>query len=195
MAGDDAKWWQPGRLRRALTVIFWVSIVITPFLVIANHNSGGWLISIAVAVMSRLTLILGRYGDGKNKALDAAPDFARPDPAAMRIRTGKNRWGRQRFEMKPVKAFLLTPSTSPYPEDYAAFCREFGIAAKPDGWGLVCCEDEHGHHWTGLAPDIGYVRKHAGTVAGGASFRLMEAGVQDFRPGWPEEWDDSEAGQ
>lgn len=194
MAGHDAKWWRTRPLHRSLTFIFWISILLTPFLVIANHKSG-WLISIAVAVMSRLTLILGRYGDGKNKALDAAPDFAKPDPTAMRIRTDKTRWGRERFQMKPVKAFVLTPSTSPYPEDYAAFCREFGIAEKADGWGLVCCEDEQGHHWTGLTPDVEYVRKHVGTVAGGATFQFSAGGVQDFRPGWPEEWDDEASDQ
>jgi hypothetical protein len=193
MSSKKAEWVQPWKQptwqRRFLTFIFWEGILFTPLAVsIAYQQTPGiWkLIAAALPVAWAVLNIAQRYGQSTS-----ANASAKANPTTERIRAMEaGEHGAEKFLMRPVKAMIVTPETSGHPEDYTAFCREFGLAAPATGWGLVCCEDDKGQHWTGLAANVGRIREfEAKTPADDTGLNLSECGIHEFRPGWPEEWD------
>lgn len=66
---------------------------------------------------------------------------------------------------------------------------KFGLPPKDDGYGLFFVDDEDGHHWTVVCPDVGYWSM---IVNGpGQALAGVELPADKFPAmvsGWPDEW-------
>jgi hypothetical protein len=90
--------------------------------------------------------------------------------------------------LTPREYALATPSDLGSLAEYRSFCVRAGLDPRPDGYGLLMCEDAAGNRITAV-DDVDYTK--AMVDAGHAVLSGMQIPVGRFqmrRPGWPDEW-------
>jgi hypothetical protein len=91
--------------------------------------------------------------------------------------------------MRPREYAFATPADLGGTGNYRRFCRAVGLAAVPDGWGFLLCEDEDGKRVTRLTADVAYLRMLF--EASNVVLAELEVPAEKFpnsRQGWPDEW-------
>ena len=177
-------WKQPTWQRRFLSFVFWEGVLLAPLAVAYAYDTAAYW-KLLAAVLPALNLFLNvvqRYGPpAKNGGADRGAD-----PATVRILSvNRGDPGAEKLDFKIVRVGFIAPAEAGDQAEYESFCEAMNLDQPAGGWGVVCCENEDGEHWTGLTPDAANLQQLDTKKAG---VHLSQCKIQEFRPGWPEEW-------
>ena len=179
-------WKQPTWQRWFLSLVFWEGVLLTPLAAAyAYDTSGDWkLIAAALPILSLFLNVVQRYGPrGKTAGEDGGAD-----PAMVRIRSAdRGDKGAEELRFKIMRVAFIAPADAGDQAEYESFCQAMDLDQPAGGWGVVCCEKEDGERWAGLTPDAANLQEQLNGA--GAGLHLSQCKIQEFRPGWPDEWD------
>jgi hypothetical protein len=189
MVGDSKKAWvqpwkQPTGQRRFLSFVFWEGVLLTPLAVAYAYDTAGYW-KLLAAVLPVLNVFLNAVQRYSPRAENGGADGS-ADSATVTFRSAnQGDAGAEKLLFKIVRLGFIGPADAGDQAEYESFCRNMNLDQPAGGWGFVCCENEDGAHWTGLTPDAANLQQLDSEKA---DIRLSQCKIQEFRPGWPEEW-------